>query len=66
MIVSRAKLNDGYTEWYINSTMPVLMQLFYVPKDAVSQQDYDDSEIERLRDEIEMLHEIVDKILLDG
>lgn len=66
MIVSRAKLNDGYTEWHINSTMPVVMQLFYVPKDGTLQQELDDSEFERLRDEIEMLHELVDKILIDG
>jgi hypothetical protein len=63
MIVSRAKLNDGYTEWQINSTMPITIQLFYVPKDGVSEQD---PEIQELREEVEMLHEMLDKILLNG
>jgi hypothetical protein len=63
MIVSRAKLNDGYTEWQINSTMPTTIQLFYVSKDGVSEQD---PEIQELREEVEMLHEMLDKILLNG
>lgn len=63
MIVSRAKLNDGYTEWQINSTMAITIQLFYVSKDGVSEQD---PEIQELREEVEMLHEMLDKILLNG
>ena len=63
MIVSRAKLNDGYTEWHINSTIAITIQLFYVPKDGVSDQD---PEIQELREEVEMLHEMLDKILLNG
>jgi len=66
MIVSRAKLNDGYTDWVINSTMPVKMQIFYVENNVRYEDSDSDLDIEKLRDEIEMLHELVDKILLDG
>lgn len=63
MIVSRARLNDGYTEWQINSTIAITIQLFYVPKDGVSEQD---PETQELKEQVEMLHEMLDKILLNG
>jgi len=65
MIVSRARMKDGYTTWQVNATMPIVINLFYV--DSNESMVYDDeSEIQKLRDEIDILHELVDKILIDG
>jgi len=65
MIVSRARMKDGYTTWHMNTTMPIVMNLFYVDKNESMVYD-EDSEIQSLRDEIDILHELVDKILIDG
>lgn len=65
MIVSRAKMKDGYTTWQMNTTMPVVMNLYFVDSNESAVFD-DESDIQKLRDEIDVLHELIDKILIDG
>lgn len=64
MIVNRGTLIDGYAEWQLNSTLPGAVIISYVANEFDSG-DSESEDIESLRDQIEILHELVDKILLD-